>query len=160
MRRIFLAFTLSAVACIFQPSSARADDNAKQAPLAEEVKAARAEIDSVLGEMRATSRRVRDQLRATRLRGTREQITCVDEALSRADVSVRTAKDNADLALRAYAENDVDTARDALRKMKEWRQAQRIAAKDGASCSVGAITVRSGTTVTMSVDPSIPRVAP
>lgn len=160
MRRIFSAFALSVVACIFHTSSARADENAKQAPPVEEVKAARAEIESVLGEMRATSRRVRDQLRATRLRGTRQQVTCVDEALSRTDVAVRTAKENADAALRAYADNDVDTARDALRKMKEWRQAQRIAARDGSSCSVGAIVVKSGTTVTMSVDPSIPRVTP
>lgn len=160
MRRIILAFALAAVTCIFHTSPACADENAKQAPPAEEVKAARAEIDSVLGEMRATSRRVRDQLRATRLRGTREQITCVDEALSRADVAVRTAKEAGDAALRSYAANDVASARDSLRKMKEWRQAQRIAARDGSSCSVGAIAVKSGTTVTMSVDPNIPRVSP
>lgn len=160
MRRIFLAITLSAVACILHTSSARADENAKQAPPAEEVKAARAEIDAVLGEMHGMSRRVRDQLRATRLRGSRDQITCVDEALSRTDVALRNAKEMATVALHAYAENDVEAARDARRKMKEWREGQRVASRDGSACAVGAIAVKSGTTVTMTVDPKIPRVAP
>ena len=160
-----LALALVAAGCMMHISPARADEQAKQAPpdeaAAEEVKAARAEIDSVLGEMRATSQRVRDQLRATRLRGSREQITCVNESLSRADVALRTAKESADTSLKAYVENDLWVARDSRRKMREWRDAQRIAARDGFACSASSLPVKSGTTtVTMTVDPKIPRVDP
>ena len=160
-----LALALVAAGCMMHISPARADEQAKQAPpdeaAAEEVKAARAEIDSVLGEMRATSQRVRDQLRATRLRGSREQITCVNESLSRSDVAIRTAKESADTSLRAYADGDLWVARDSRRKMREWRDAQRLAARDGFSCSASALPVKSGTTtVTMTVDPKVPRVDP
>lgn len=159
MRRILLAFALCGACCIFHTSAARADEQASE-PSREELEQARAEIDAVLGEMRATSQRLREQLRATRQRGTRAQITCVDESLSRVDVALRTAKDAASASLRAYADKDVWSGRDARRRMVEWREAARIAAKDGGSCAVSSIALRSGTTVTMTVDPKIPKISP
>ncbi|MBS2014375.1 MAG: hypothetical protein JST00_15920 [Deltaproteobacteria bacterium] len=159
MRRTLLALALCGACCIFHTSAARADEAAAE-PSPEEIKQARAEIDAVLGEMRATSQRLREQLRAARQKGTRAQITCVDESLSRVDVALRTAKDAAGTSLRAYADKDVWSARDARRRMVEWRDAARIAAREGSSCAVSSIALKSGTTVTMSVDPKIPKVSP
>lgn len=170
MRRPFVRLLVVAVALVAgsgvcAPSRALADDPPAppSAPAPEgEVRAAHAQIDAVLADMRATSRRVREQLRTTRLRGSRMQIACVDDALSRADVSLRAAKDAGDAAFVAYGRGDLEEARGARVRVAEWQKAQRSAARDSGFCAVSnAIpAAQQATTVTMSVDPKIPRVAP
>jgi hypothetical protein len=123
-----------------------------------EVAAARAEIESTLAQMRLTSRHVRDQLRLTRKRGTARQVVCVDEALSRSDVAVRRARDAGDAALAAYSRGEPEDARALLRRVAEIRDAQRVAARDGAACTPGPVVAKNGTTVKVEVDPKIPRV--
>jgi hypothetical protein len=124
-----------------------------------EVAQARSEIDSTLAQMKAVSLRVREDLRVTRKRGTKVQIACVDEALSRADVATRRARETGDVTLAAYARGEVDVARAARHRLGEIRHSQSLAARDGASCSAsGRAVVASSTTVKMDVDPRIPRV--
>lgn len=123
---------------------------------------ARAQIEASLAQMRATSLRVRDQLRVTRRRGTKQQITCVDEALSRSDVALRRAREAGDEALAAYARGDVLAARAARVRLAEIKEAQRLAAADGSSCAARpantiALLAQPGvTTVKLEVDPRLP----
>jgi len=178
MRPAALVAALAAIsACALASPAARADE-AAPAPLpttgaapskdgegheaesrAARAKIARAELDSVIGSMRATSRRVRELLRSTRLRGTKAQIACVDEALSRSDVALRTAREAAEVAAAAHARGDLDAARDAERRVAELREAARLAARDGARCAVDApkVVAQPGvTTVKVSWGPTAP----
>lgn len=168
MRRVVLAALLGTL-CV-HGRTARADEMlppptdalaASEAVPPLELAEARREIDTTLGQMRATSLRVRDDLRLTRRRGTRLQIVCVDQALSRADVATRRARETADEVLSAYGRGELELARVARRRFAEIRESQRIAARDGASCSAAQTPVPQAapaTTVKVDVDPRIPRV--
>jgi hypothetical protein len=152
------AIAVLAVASILvvTPTAARADEGSSPS----EIAAARAQIDAALVQMRATSARVRDQLRTTRKRGTSRQITCVDEALSRSDVALRRARDVGGDVLAAYARDDVDTARATLRRLAELKEAQRLAAAGASSCApvrVALATPSTATTVKLEISPTIAR---
>jgi hypothetical protein len=152
------AIAVLAVASILvaTPTAARADEGSTQAEFA----AARAQIDAALVQMRATSGRVRDQLRTTRKRGTSRQITCVDEALSRSDVALRRARELGGDVLAAYARDDVETARATLRRLAELKEAQRLAAASASSCAparVAQVTPSTATTVKLEISPTIAR---
>ena len=164
MRAAVAAFAFASV-LLATATSARADDAPSSSPSpgqspgqreALEVRDARADIGATLGQMRMTSLRVRDQLRTARKRGTRAQISCVDEALSRSDVALRRAREASDAALGAYGRGDLDTARPARRRLMEAYFAQTLAAKDGASCAPSPVQVAAGTTtVKLEIDPRI-----
>lgn len=96
---------------------------------------ARREIQVTLAQMRTAAVRVRDDLRATRRRGTRAQIRCVDEALSRADVALRHARELADDITSAYDADNLEQARGARRRLAELQEAQRQAAMLAATCA-------------------------
>jgi hypothetical protein len=157
MRRAVIPAVLGALLVFACARSARADDGEAVPPA--EVAQARHEVDATLTQMRAVSLRVRDDLRVTRRRGTKVQITCVDQALSRADVATRRARETGDEIFTAYGHGDLEVARAARRRLVEIRESQRIAARDGASCSAAQtpIAQTSPTTVTVDVDPRIPR---
>ncbi len=130
-------------------------------PQPSELSAARAEIDATLAQMKSVSRRVRDSLRDARKRGSAREVTCLDEALSRADVAFRSARSTADDSLAAYARGDLDDARALRRRVAELREHQRIAAKDGAAClppPKPKIVATPGTTVRVVIDPNIARI--
>ena len=141
-----------------RPASAELEAASEPAPAAE-VAQARTEIDATLLQMRAVSLRVRDDLRVTRKRGTRTQIACVDQALSRADVATRRVRETGDDLLAAYGRGELEVARAARRRLGEIRESQRVAAREGASCSAAHTSVagRSPTTVKVDVDPRIPQ---
>jgi hypothetical protein len=122
-----------------------------------EMTTARDEIDATLAQMKVVSRRVRDELRDARKHGSSTQVTCLDEALSRADVALRSARTAGDDALAAYARGDLDDARAARHRVAELREHQRIAARDGAACTPRkpVIVAMQGTTVRVVVDPKI-----
>jgi hypothetical protein len=141
-----------ALAVALVSTSAHADEGAGAGELTE----SRAQVDASLVQMRATSMRVREQLRTARKRGTRLQITCVDEALSRSDVALRRARELGDEAVTAYARGDADAARAAMRRMSELKEAQRAAAASATACSPAPIVVAtSGTTVKLEVSKAI-----
>lgn len=129
---------------------------------AREAREARQSIDAAITQMRATSLRVRDQLRITRRKGSTQQITCVDQALSRSDAAIRRARELGDDALAAYGRDDIAGARAQMHRLGELRVAQSVAARDASVCMPGAaapvITPQSGTTVKLEIDPRIPRV--
>jgi hypothetical protein len=154
--------------CSFSRVS-RADDGAGPAMQivatgeAREAREARRELEGALAEMRGVSVRVRDQLRLTRKRGTKAQITCVDEALSRADVALRHARGLGDEILGAYARGEEEAARAARGRLAELRTLQRFASVEATKCTPSAslpiqLVLVETTTVTMAVDPRIPRV--
>jgi hypothetical protein len=150
-----LSFSLSALgtlAAASAPRTARADDAAEL-----NVRDAQREVDATAAQMRAVSQRVREDLRATRKRGTPKQIACVDEALSRSDVALRRAREAGAALLAAYQRSDLDAARVARQRLAELREAQRLAAREGAACSAPFVSVArvSSTTVTVAVDPRI-----
>lgn len=137
---------------------------AEETPWAEERATARADVESSLGTMSRTALRVRDMLREARRSGTKAQIVCLDESLSRADVALRRARESGALSLAGYARGDVELARAERRHVLEWREAQRLAARDASVCvpsprgtlALGAR--RTATQVTLSVDPALPHV--
>jgi len=168
MRRVVLAALLGALSLSFVGRTARADEMhpasadlpaASEVVPAGEVAQARSEIEATLLQMKAVSLRVRDELRVTRKRGTTRQIVCVDQALSRADVATRRVRETGDDLLAAYGRGELEVARAARRRLLELRESQRIAAREGASCSAaGAPAARlSPTTVKVDVDPRIPQ---
>ena len=113
--------------------------------------------------MRGASVRVRDQLRVTRRRGTRAQITCVDEALSRTDVALRHARVLGDEILGAYGRGDGEAGRAARGRLAELRALQRFASVQATKCTPSAsqnvqLALVDTTTLTVTVDPRIPRV--
>lgn len=143
-------------------SVARAEDPPAFASLQGEAALARAELDATLARMTAASRRVRDMLRVARKHGTKRQVVCLDEALSRTDVAHRAAREQALDAVAAYTRSDVTSARAARTRVLELDEAQRLALRDGVACAprVVASPVMPGTTVRVIVDPNIPDVAP
>ena len=143
-----------ATACALLIAPAHAD------PAPNEMVTARDEIDATLAQMKSVSRKVRESLRDARKRGTQAQITCLDEALSRADVALRSARTSGDDALAAYARADLEDARAARRRVAELKEHQRIAARDGSACTVQkpVVIATTGTTVRVVIDPNIARV--
>ena len=128
-----------------------------------EAREARTQIESTLAEMRVASLRVRDHLRLTRKRGTKQQVACVDEALSRADVALRRARVLGDEILAAYARGDRDTARAARGRLAELRDLERFASRQATKCTTTTAPavqlMRTNTvTVKVDVDPNIARV--
>lgn len=150
MRTALMALAIAG-ALAFHPALARADEVS-----AAEVTGARWQIDATVAQMRATSLRVREQLRLTRKRGTRRQVTCVDEALSRSDVGVRRARETGDDILAAYQRGDVESARTLRTRLTEIREAQRLAAAESGQCAPAVVVASTGvTTVKLSIDPQI-----
>jgi len=155
MRTAVFALAIASVLMISSARSARADE-VVPAPT-EEVAQARAQIDATVDQMRAIAVRVRDELRTARKRGTRAQIACANQSLSRADVAVRRARETGDEALALYAKGEVERARAARRRLAELREAQRLAAAESTSCAPPVVVATSGvTTVQMQVDAQVP----
>ena len=167
LARVVIAPALAIACALFLvPAPARADEavaSPSRSAAAGEVGEARAQLETTLAEMRVTSLRVRDQLRLTRKRGTKEQVRCVDEALSRADVALRRARALGDEIFTAYGRGDGDAARAARGRLGELRELQRFASLQATKCTPRAspplnlVSVNT-TTVKVDVDPRIPRV--
>ena len=131
---------------------------AEEGPASNEVVAARSQVEAALVQMRATSFRVREQLRTARKRGTPPQITCVDEALSRSDVAFRRARELGDEATAAYGRGEVYEARAVLRRLAETKEMQRVAAATATSCTPNTVvlpTPTNTTTVRLEISKSI-----
>lgn len=116
---------------------ARADDGAASASSVAvgKLREARTHIELTLSQMRARSLHVRDELRLTRRRGTKAQVTCVDEALSRSDVALRHARELGDEILAVLARGDGDAARAARGRLAELDESQRVAGADAYRCT-------------------------
>ena len=156
--RTGIAALASAAIFALALASAPAPAWAEEGSRSNEVAAARAQVDAALVPMRATSFRVREQLRAARKRGTAPQITCVDEALSRSDVALRHARELGDEAVAAAGRGAVDEARAILRRVAEMKEVQRVAAAAATSCtphSAVLLTPTNTTTVRLEISKTI-----
>lgn len=150
--------------CFLGLADARADDATASADgVAAEIQQARGEMDRTIAKMQATSRAVRDMLRDARRRGASRQIACLDEALSRVDVAHRAARAQVDEVNAAYSRRDLVHARFARVRIVELALAQKVAARDGATClpqpkeREQQAKVAEGTVVRLTIDPKIPR---
>jgi hypothetical protein len=165
LARVVNAFAIAG-ALLIVPVVARADDGAaspSRSAASGEVREARVQIDTTLAEMRVASLRVRDQLRLTRKRGTKRQVMCVDEALSRADVALRRARALGDEIFTAYGRGDGDEARAARGRLGELRELERFASLQATKCTPSAsqavnLVSTNTTTVKLDIDPRIPRI--
>jgi hypothetical protein len=129
-------------------------------PSVDEATRARTEINGTLERMASASQRVRDLLRVARKRGTKAQVACVDEALSRSDVARRAARMEGLEAIGAYARSELETARAARARVAELDAVQRIAERDGGKCFPPPVVphIPPGTIVSVTVDKAIPDV--
>jgi len=129
---------------------------AQAAAIAAESRAAQAAAAGAIASMEATAARVRVMLRRARARGHRDEIACVDEGLSRADVAVRHAREEAKVAADAYARPDVAEARRAMTRVMLERDAARNAASVADACFAGDASPgkTAGTQVSVLVVPS------
>lgn len=158
MKKLATLFALALATLAFDRPA-----RAEEVVFAEERATARTDIESTLGTMSRTALRVREMLRDTRRNGTKAQIACLDDSLSRTDVALRRARESGAVALAGYARGDVELARAERRHVLEWREAQRFAARDASVCipnPLGAPALgarRTATQVTLLVDPKLPR---
>ena len=143
MRTAFAMLVIASTAG-FASTPARAEES----PGSNEVVAARSQVEAALVQMRATSLRVREQLRTARRRGTLPQITCVDDALSRSDVALRRARELGDEATAAYGRGEVGEARAVLRRLAERKEMQRVAAATATSCTPSTVVLSTPTNTT------------
>lgn len=117
-------------------------------------------VDAAIARMRETSRSVRDLLRSARKRGTKQQVACVDEALSRVDVATRAAREQAIEARAAEQRGDAEGAQAARKQVARLAEVARLAATEGRKCMPPPAPppkVLLGTVVRVVIDPSIPR---
>jgi molybdopterin biosynthesis enzyme len=130
-------------------SSVRAD------PLDAEAAEARAHVRVAMGQMDGTAQRLRVLLREARAKQMTNKLGCLDEALSRADVSVRRAKEHARSAMDAFARRDVDQARRELHEVSAMRESSREASTLADNCAAGKLDFPAPetTVVRVYVDP-------
>jgi hypothetical protein len=121
-----------------------------------EARAARAAASEALAVMETTAARVRTLLRRARTQGQKAEIACVDEALSRADVATRRARDDAKAAQEAFARADVIEARRAGDRVTRAREMVRRVAATADACFVDDRASATGTQVRVVVDPTLP----
>ncbi len=133
-------------------ASADADDS--------EVHASRAEAASAIATMERSSDRVRILLRRARQSSQERTIACLNEGLSQVDVSVRTARGRTQTMADAYARGDGVMARRELAQIAWQKLHVRDLEASSESCLDSRfVHTREGTTVTVIVDPTIPREA-
>lgn len=131
-REALLAFAfLTAVTLV--ASAARAD--ALDAEAAE----ARVQMRTAIGQMDGTARRLRVLLREARAKQMTSRLGCLDEALSRADVSMRHAKEHARAAMDAFARHDVGEARREMYELNAMRESSREASSMADTCAAGKL---------------------
>lgn len=121
------------------------------------------DVDAAVARMRETSRSVRDLLRKARKRGTKQQIACVDEALSRVDVATRAAREQAAELRAAEQRGDAGGANAARAQIARLGEAVRLASAEGRKCMPPPAPppkVLLGTVVKVEIDSSIPPVDP
>ena len=116
-----------------------------------EVANAKKQIEMTAAQMAASAFHIREDLRLTRKRGSKDQIACVDQALSRADVATRRVRETGEDTMNAYARGDIDDARAALRRVLELRELGRLASISSAHCTA-ALHVTTPTVTTVKMD--------
>jgi hypothetical protein len=153
MRAIPALFTLVTALCICAAStgSASADDDRGRDDEAARAKRTMRERHA---SMQSHAKEVRDLLRVSRRRGSRAQIACVDESLSRVDVALRNATVAQRGAEAAWDKGDRGTGRALGRRVDELARASQLARATARGCAPHVVLATEGTKVTVTVDGS------
>jgi hypothetical protein len=123
---------------------------------ARDARAAAAQADALVVAMDASSEHVRHLLRKARAQKWAHGVGCLDEALSRVDVALRAAREEARAAREAAHEGDAVLARGHLTRVARLREMARAAASGGQMCAAGPeLQAFEGTSVRVTVDPRI-----
>ena len=102
-----------------------------------EAASARVQMRTAIGQMDGTVQRLRVLLREARAK--QLKLACFDEALSRADVSLRNAKEHARAATDAFARRDVVSARREMSELGALRESSREASTIADTCAAGRL---------------------
>ncbi len=142
---IFLAASLVAGMCL-PASTARADSDLA------------AQAAGMLAAMEGNAARVATMLRQARAARPppAAQVKCIDAALSRVDVAVRSGKDDVAQVRTAIRAGDASAAHRALVALGSKRQAARDATMEADACRAGLPHATEGTVVRVVVDRSLP----
>lgn len=132
-----------AIVCVV--SSARAD----------EVEGARRDMRMAIAQMDGTANRLRLVLREARAKHL--ATACFDEALSRADVSLRHAREHARDAEDAFARGEAGRARIEVSQVRAMRETSREASTMADTCAAGKLDFPAPDTtiVKVYVDPRL-----
>lgn len=138
-------FPLSLLALL--PGAAAADPSASVSVRA----------DRQVAAMDATSEQVRQLLRKARAQKSTRGVACLDEALTRVDVALRTGREEARLTREALRAGDARMADVHFARVMRLHEMSRSAASIGRACAAGpeALPVVEGTTVRVVVDENI-----
>ena len=115
------------------PTASNASSTSNANVVSEAHAAKSAAFEAVSSIDRAASH-VRSLLRRARAGGTRDEIACVDEGLSRSDVALRRARTEAAAAQEAYAQGNVVEARKANDRVLRARDDAKRAASAADAC--------------------------
>jgi hypothetical protein len=128
-------------------------------PAVDGIVRAAAEAHAMLANMQQNARIARDALQLARAHKRRDEIRCADESLSRADVALRRAREDASDLSVAMASHDATAASAALERVRVRYSASHEAEVLALSCTAPVI-LRPGdrTRVTVHVDPAVAQV--
>jgi hypothetical protein len=154
------AFVAPAAIAIGLGALAGSEGIARAEP-AQDARAAASQAEALVVAMDASSEHMRHLLRSARLQKWSRGIGCLDEALSRVDVALRAARDEARGARDAAREGEAELARAHLARVVRLREMARAAAAGGQMCAAGPeLQPFEGTSVRVIVDPRIAPVTP
>jgi len=141
-----------------------ANERVARAEPAQDARAAAAQAESLVMAMDASSEHLRHLLwkaRTQRQLNASRAVGCFDEALSRVDVALRVAREEARGARDAAREGDAELARGHLARVVRLREMARAGAAGGQMCAAGPeLQPFEGTSVRLIVDPRIAPVSP
>jgi hypothetical protein len=136
---------------------------------------ARAQAAQAMASIDAACGHARQALRRARATHDARAVVCADEALTRADVSARVARDHEARAQAAWLQGDRERARFESARLAARADSARAAARDGDACTQATLpaiaaapapapapapppaTPNDVTVVRMTVDPALPR---
>ena len=133
---------------------------------ADDAEASRARVAAhdVVVAMESSSQQARLALRRARAVHDARAAACADEALTRADVSLRIGLDHEARASAAWAQGDRERARFEMSRLSARGQMAKGAARDAAACLApaapavtAALAPNDVTVVRLLVDPALPR---
>jgi hypothetical protein len=136
--------------------AARADDEAARAA---------AEARAAISAIAVNAQHAHEALVLARMRRRADETRCTNDALSRADVALRGAREDSAAMATHFASGELQAARAALTRIRQRTGWSREAALASVDCSpaTSAWIARGpldATTVTVTVDPNVPRVEP
>lgn len=153
--------TLAAIAALVAVARVAAADPTTSARDADgEALRAAAEAHTLLSAMQGDTRVAREALVLARARGRREEVRCADESLSRADVALRNARDDAAEIAQAVAVRQWSSALAAFERLRRRASASHEARVLATTCSAPPAPAGDRTVVTVRIDPGVPRVNP